>query len=344
MPEILKVLTCVCQTHRLPLAQTWAPCVQQGKGGCRHSDKNYALFLSIVDDACYVTDPKFKGFNEVCSDHHLFRGQGVVGRALTTYQPCFERDVTAFSKTEYPLSHHARMFGLHAAVAIRLRSIYNGSADFVLEFFLPTDCQEPAEQKHLLNSISVVIQQTCQSFHVVTKKELEKESRLPVGEILFASDDRVKQEGSVKLLSRPTKEPSREESSWITHMMEAQKKGKGVSVSLEYQKEEPEEEFKVTTNWDNTEVKLHQGQVFSEFGQSQQNSGAKGSIEGGGDFSFGGPNSSGSRKARDKRRTKTEKTISLQVLRQYFAGSLKDAAKSIGGRELFIIVNYNFLF
>ncbi|RVW48383.1 Protein NLP2 [Vitis vinifera] len=303
LPEILKVLARVCRTHRLPLAQTWAPCIQQGKGGCRHSDKNYALFLSTVDHAYYVTDPKFKGFNEACFDHHLFRGQGVVGRALTTNQPCFESDITAFSKTEYPLSHHARMFGLRAAVAIRLKSIYNGSADFILEFFLPTDCQETEEQKQVLNSLSIVIQQTY---------------------------ERVKQEGSVKLLSPPIKEPSREESSWIAHMMEAQKKGKGVSVSLEYQKEEPEEEFKVTTNWDNTEVELHHGQVFSEFGQPQQNSGAKGSVEGGGDSSFGGQHSSGSRKAREKRRTKTEKTISLQVLSQYFAGSLKDAAKSIG--------------
>ncbi|CBI37748.3 unnamed protein product, partial [Vitis vinifera] len=330
LPEILKVLARVCRTHRLPLAQTWAPCIQQGKGGCRHSDKNYALFLSTVDHAYYVTDPKFKGFNEACFDHHLFRGQGVVGRALTTNQPCFESDITAFSKTEYPLSHHARMFGLRAAVAIRLKSIYNGSADFILEFFLPTDCQETEEQKQVLNSLSIVIQQTCQIFRVVTEKDLEKESILPVGEILFASDERVKQEGSVKLLSPPIKEPSREESSWIAHMMEAQKKGKGVSVSLEYQKEEPEEEFKVTTNWDNTEVELHHGQVFSEFGQPQQNSGAKGSVEGGGDSSFGGQHSSGSRKAREKRRTKTEKTISLQVLSQYFAGSLKDAAKSIG--------------
>ena len=117
-------------------------------------------------------------------------------------------------------------------------------------------------------------------------------------------------------------------------------KGKGVSVPLDYQSEEPREEFKVTTNWDNN---FHGGlistghEVFQDYkGQVvlQQSLGvvAKEGGEGGGDsYSYEGRRPSSGRKAGEKRRTKAEKTISLPVLRQYFAGSLKDAAKSIGG-------------
>ncbi|KAK9287078.1 hypothetical protein L1049_015488 [Liquidambar formosana] len=331
LPEILEVLTSVCKTHRLPLAQTWGPCIQHGKSGCWHSDKNYAYCVSTIDSAYYVADQQILGFHEACSEHHLFRSQGIVGRALTTNQPCFVADVSACSKTEYPLSHHARMFGLRAAVAIRLRSIYTESSDFVLEFFLPTDCQDIEEQKRMLILLSIVLRQSFRSLYVLMDKELEEEVIFPLSEVVVASDGRLNKEETLKTKFSPSKEPPQKDSSWIAHMMEAQQKGKGVSVSLEYLKEEPQEEFKVTTHWDKTEVESHHGQVFQDFGKLNGSSRPKGVAESGGNsYSFGGCHSAGSRKAGKKRRTKTEKTISLQVLRKYFAGSLKDAAKSIG--------------
>lgn len=282
--EIVEVLTCVCKAHELPLALTWAPCIQQGKSGCGHS--NEENYVSTVDPASFVADVDVLGFLDACSEYHLLGGQGVVGTAFTTAKPCFANDITAFTKAEYPLAHYANMFGLHAAVAIPLRSV---SADFVLEFFLPKDCHDTQDQKQMLNSLSMLVQQACRSLHVVMDKEEEEEL-------------------VVHHHHHPHDSKEMESSSWIAHMMEAQQKGKGVSVSLEYL-QEPKQEFKVTTNCSE--------QVFSE-------------LEGTGSVGVGVGGRRGGRKSGDKRRTKAEKTISLPVLRQYFAGSLKDAAKSIG--------------
>lgn len=338
LAEILEVLATVCKAHRLPLALTWAPCLQQGKDGCRQSDENYAHCLSTVDTACFVSDAEVLGFHEACSEYHLFRGQGTVGTAFTTTKPCFATDMTAFSKTEYPLSHHARMFGLRAAVAIPFRSLYTGSADFLLEFFLPKDCHDTEEQKQMLNSLSIVLKQACRNLHAVIEKELDEvEVIYSVEEVVIASDVGIKKEEPQKSVSSPLKEACSKESSWIARMTEVQHKGKGVSISWEYQEEDPKEAFKVTTHWDNTQGASLNGQGLSEFGQLQKSSGSKGSVDGGGgSYSYGGQRSSG-RKTGEKKRTKTEKTIiNLSVLRQYFAGSLKDAAKSIGGRKISI--------
>ncbi|EXC31545.1 hypothetical protein L484_006577 [Morus notabilis] len=100
LSKIVEVLISVCKIHRLPLALTWAPCHQQGKGGCHHSDETYACCVSTVDSACLVSDLEILGFHEACSEHHLFRGQGIVRTAFTTNKPCFATEITAFSKTE----------------------------------------------------------------------------------------------------------------------------------------------------------------------------------------------------------------------------------------------------
>lgn len=335
--EIMEVLASVCKTHNLPLALTWAPCIQQGKGGCGGVSNSTSIScVSTVDSACFLGDVDVLGFQEACYEYHLFHGQGIVGTAFTTTKPCFAIDITAFSKAEYPLANHAKLFGLHAAVAIPLRSVYTGSAaDFVLEFFLPKECRDPEEQKHMLNSLSLVVQQACRSLHLHVV--MEDDYALPLPPPTHTQQQQL-QVDHVHDACSNSKESS--SCSWIAHMMEAQHKGKGVSVSLEYL-QEPKEEFKVTTNWERDTTTT----VFADFGgqvmEQSSNSRASVSVDGGEESAGGGgsgrrSSSSGGRKSGDKRRTKAEKTISLPVLRQYFAGSLKDAAKSIGGE--FIII------
>ncbi|XP_047170308.1 protein NLP2-like [Vigna umbellata] len=320
--EIVEVMRCVCRAQNVALALSWAPCcIQQGGkcGGYGHSTENH---LSTVERACFVGDAQVLGFKEASSQHHLLRGQGIVGTAFTTAKPCFAIDVAAFTRAQYPLAHHANIFGLHAAVAIPLRSLYT---DFVVEFFLPKDCRDRENQSHFLSSISLILQQSCRTLHVVMGDEFTLPPLPPPPPP--QPQPYVNNKEEIVMSEKSDSQWQAEAcGSWIAHMMEAQaqeQKAKGVCVSLEYL-EEAKEEFKVTgkCRWESGSsgaydaVEVQEQHVFGDESQTQTQT-----------QNFGGRRG---RKSGEKRRTKAEKTISLPVLRQYFAGSLKDAAKSIG--------------
>ncbi|CAH8384095.1 unnamed protein product [Eruca vesicaria subsp. sativa] len=310
LPEVTDFLTWICRSYDLPLALTWAPCVRQGKDGPRHSDENFSECVSTIDSACFVLDEQSHHFLEACSEHHLLQGEGIVGKAFKATKLFFVPEVTTFSKTNYPLAHHANISGLHAALAVPLKNKFNGSVEFVLEFFFPKSCLDTEAQQEMLKSLSVTLQQDFRSLNLVIDKELELEVVFPVREeLLFQEKPLIDAETGENL--KPLEDISQEDSSWISHMIKANEKGKGVSLSWEYQKEEPKEEFMLTTGWDNNQI----GSGHSNFLSDSEK--------------FHKASNLGFRPG-EKRRTKTEKTIGLEVLRQYFAGSLKDAAKNIG--------------
>ncbi|KAL0726051.1 hypothetical protein Bca4012_022144 [Brassica carinata] len=332
IPEVSVFLTSVCRSYDLPLALTWAPCARQGRGGTRHSDENFSECVSTVDSACFVLDQQSHNFQEACSEHHLLQGEGIVGKAFKATKLFFVPEVTTFSKTNYPLAHHAKISGLHAALAVPLKNKFNGSVEFVLEFFFPKPCLDTEAQQETLKSLSVTLQQDFRSLNLVIDKEMELEVVFPVREeLLFSENTLVDAETGESMKPLPLEEISQEDSSWISHMINANEKGKGVSLSWEYQKEEPKEEFMLTPGWDNNN---NHSSFLAEAEQFQKASHSGLRLDTDPSFdsaSFGvGQTLLGSRRPGEKRRTKTEKTIGLEVLRQYFAGSLKDAAKSIG--------------
>lgn len=328
LAEIKEILRSVCKTHNLPLAQTWAPCTQQGTEQCR-SNENSAC-LSVVTSACYyVHNEQVLSFHEACCKQHLLSDEGVVGRALMTNHPCFATDISAFSQIEYPLAYHAKRLRLYGAVAIHLRSIHNDLMSFIIEFLLPLDCKNSEEQKQTVSSISSQIRQLCCHLRVFPDEEIETETLLPVKE--NTSGGRLVQENKTKLVSSSSSEEATgDELSWISQMMEAQQKGEGISVFLGNQKQE-QEDFQMKTDWIIPDRKYFSSVVGPSLHKDIVQDGSKGTAKNGvGLSSLKGQHSSGAKKAGELRRIKAERTISLQVLRQYFAGSLKDAAASIG--------------
>ncbi|XVF10374.1 hypothetical protein REPUB_Repub07fG0177300 [Reevesia pubescens] len=196
--EILEILTVVCETHKLPLAQTWVPCRHRSVlaygGGLKKSCTSFdgscmgQVCMSITDVAFYVVDAHIWGFREACLEHHLQEGQGVIGRAFLSHNSCFCTDITQFCKTEYPLVHYACMFGLTSCFTICLQSTYTRDDDYVLEFFLPLAIADSNEQHILLGSILATMKQHFQSLKVASGAELEEDEES--FEIIEASTDK----------------------------------------------------------------------------------------------------------------------------------------------------------
>ncbi|KAF9614492.1 hypothetical protein IFM89_018797 [Coptis chinensis] len=86
---MFQILTTVCESHKLALAQTWVP--------CKHS--------RVVADG--GGDADTWGFGNALVEHHLQKGQGVGGRAFSSKSSCFSSDMTQLSKSEVvPATRH----------------------------------------------------------------------------------------------------------------------------------------------------------------------------------------------------------------------------------------------
>ncbi|KAJ6677717.1 hypothetical protein OIU85_008306 [Salix viminalis] len=159
--EIFDILESVCHVYKLPLALTW---ISDGRETAKKSEGK--ILLRVEETACYVNDLGASEFVEICAGFDLEEGQGVAGKALLS-NIYFVPDVSDLYPDDYPFVYEAWKFGLHGAVAIKLRSTYRSSVDYILEFFLPSKMREISEKQLLVNTILSTLQKNRRNSWIV---------------------------------------------------------------------------------------------------------------------------------------------------------------------------------
>ncbi|KAI7987805.1 Protein NLP6 [Camellia lanceoleosa] len=183
LDEISKVLKVVRGVHGLPFAQAWAPCKVDWT--CRALAKGD--IFHVIHCSTRYENGKFDCANNVS---HLRKGQGVVGRAFSSPNVLFCKDVTQLSIIDYPLAHYARDHKLGCCFAICLQSSCTGNDIYVLECFMPPSNKDYyGNQQTALRKILETMKKNFHTFKLASGEELG--GHLYIEEIPFQNGEKL---------------------------------------------------------------------------------------------------------------------------------------------------------
>ncbi|KAL3499195.1 hypothetical protein ACH5RR_038288 [Cinchona calisaya] len=148
--DIKEVLKFVREVHHLPLVQAWVSCMCDD-----HAFKTTNLFCDILDydsddDPLYIYGDSMISILNYGS-FSIQPGKGLVGRAYSFKKPCFCRDTSQFSISDYPIVHFTSEAELTACFAIPLHFLHPSLDALVLEIFLPHRLEKYSSDRDLLS-------------------------------------------------------------------------------------------------------------------------------------------------------------------------------------------------
>ncbi|GJZ00242.1 NLP3-like protein [Tanacetum coccineum] len=165
--EILCALKTICDVQDIPLAQTWGlsgyNSVVANSGNLERTCSSYnrkcigKVCMSTYGLPYYARNLRMWRFVEACTQQHLDKSKGIVGRSLWSRGSCYCEDVTKLDEDGYPLGYYARVNGITSCLAVYLESIQR-DVEYVIEFVLPPYTANGADLHSLVKTVKHVIE------------------------------------------------------------------------------------------------------------------------------------------------------------------------------------------
>ncbi|KAL7189143.1 hypothetical protein ACSBR1_038916 [Camellia fascicularis] len=180
--EISQVLEEVRKVHDLYFAQVWAPCRVDWTCSALVKGDIFHVIRKLDEDDC-------SQFTMNNVEHHLRKGQGVVGRAFYSPNVLLCNDVTQFSIIDYPWAHYAQIDELNGCFAICLQSSLTGNDIYVLECFMPPSNKDYGNQQTELRKILEMMKKDFCTIKLASGEELG--GHLYIEEIPFQNGEKL---------------------------------------------------------------------------------------------------------------------------------------------------------